>query len=129
MPLVPRDKSHPPLIRALPKDHFLKPVYQTQFTKTGKKCRVTFKLPAEVNAETAVLCGDFNEWGVDANPMKKLKEEAKEQKKLIDVTEGRKTRSIILLDSDHVVLSAVQPETINMRFLPLEEMKEEGRER
>ncbi len=60
-----------------------------------------------------------------SSPIKKIKEEAKLQKKLIDVTEGRKTRSIILLDSDHVVLSAVQPETINLRFLPLEEMKEE----
>ena len=64
-----------------------------------------------------------------SSPIKKIKDEAKLKKKLIDVTEGRKTRSIILLDSDHVVLSAVQPETINMRFLPLEEMKEEGRER
>ncbi len=64
-----------------------------------------------------------------SSPIKKIKDEAKLQKKLIDVTEGRKTRSIILLDSDHVVLSAVQPETINLRFLPVEEMKEEGRER
>ncbi|MBU0681504.1 MAG: DUF370 domain-containing protein [Proteobacteria bacterium] len=61
-----------------------------------------------------------------SSPMKKLKDEAKLQKKLIDVTEGRKTRSIILLDTDHIVLSAVQPETINLRFLPIEEMKEEG---
>jgi regulator of extracellular matrix RemA (YlzA/DUF370 family) len=48
--------------------------------------------------------------------MKKLKDEAKEQKRLIDVTEGRRTRSIIILDSNHVVLSSVQPETITMRF-------------
>lgn len=64
-----------------------------------------------------------------SSPIKKLKDEAKLQKKLIDVTEGRKTRSIILLDSDHIVLSAVQPETINQRFLPIGEMKEEERER
>ena len=63
-----------------------------------------------------------------SSPIKKLKDEAKLQKKLIDVTEGRKTRSIILLDSGHLVLSAVQPETINLRFAPLEEQKEEGRE-
>jgi len=61
-----------------------------------------------------------------SSPIKKLKDEAKLQKKLIDVTEGRKTRSIILLDTDHIVLSAVQPETINLRFLPVEDMKEEG---
>jgi extracellular matrix regulatory protein A len=53
-----------------------------------------------------------------SSPIKKLKEEAKEQKKLIDVTEGRKTRSIIILDSNHVILSAVQPETITQRFTP-----------
>jgi regulator of extracellular matrix RemA (YlzA/DUF370 family) len=61
-----------------------------------------------------------------SSPIKKIKEEAKLQKKLIDVTEGRKTRSVLLLDTDHVVLSAVQPETINLRFLPIEEMREEG---
>jgi len=53
-----------------------------------------------------------------SSPIKKLKNEAKDQKKLIDVTEGRKTRSIIILDSNHVILSAVQPETITQRFSP-----------
>ena len=51
-----------------------------------------------------------------SSPMKKLREEAKEQRRLIDVTEGRRTRSIIILDSNHVVLSSVQPETITLRF-------------
>lgn len=51
-----------------------------------------------------------------SSPIKKLKDEAKAQKKLIDVTEGRKTRSIIILDTNHVILSAVQPETVNLRF-------------
>lgn len=44
------------------------------YTKTGKQCRVTFKLPAEVEAETAALCGEFNDWNQTANPMKKLKD-------------------------------------------------------
>jgi 1,4-alpha-glucan branching enzyme len=44
------------------------------YSKTGSSCRVTFKLPAEVGAETAVLCGEFNEWNVEANPMKQLKD-------------------------------------------------------
>jgi len=56
-----------------------------------------------------------------SSPMKKIKDEAKEQKKLIDVTEGRRTRSIIILDTNHVVLSSVQPETITMRFMPATE--------
>ncbi|MDA3970173.1 MAG: DUF370 domain-containing protein [Desulfobulbaceae bacterium] len=51
-----------------------------------------------------------------SSPIKKLKDEAKAQKKLIDVTEGRKTRSIIILDTNHVILSSVQPETVNLRF-------------
>jgi len=44
------------------------------YSKTGKKCRVTFKLPAEVKAKTAVLCGEFNAWDQTANPMKQLKD-------------------------------------------------------
>jgi 1,4-alpha-glucan branching enzyme len=44
------------------------------YSKTGKICRVTFKLPADVDAETAVLCGDFNAWDTEEYPMKKLKD-------------------------------------------------------
>ena len=43
------------------------------YSSTGEVCRVTFRLPAEVNAETVALCGEFNEWDAEANPMKKLK--------------------------------------------------------
>ena len=53
-----------------------------------------------------------------SSPMKKLKDEAKRNNRLIDVTEGRRTRSIIILDSNHIVLSSVQPETITQRFAP-----------
>ncbi len=49
-------------------------------------------------------------------PMKRLKEDAKESKRLIDATQGRRTRSIIITDSNHVILSAVQAETIAQRF-------------
>jgi len=48
----------------------------------------------------------------DSAPMRRLKDEAKEQKRLLDATQGRKTRSIIITDSDHVILSAVQVETL-----------------
>ncbi|MBU0485973.1 MAG: DUF370 domain-containing protein [Proteobacteria bacterium] len=58
-----------------------------------------------------------------SSPMKKLRDEARDQKKLIDVTEGRRTRSIIILDSNHVILSSVQPETITQRFTPASEQK------
>jgi regulator of extracellular matrix RemA (YlzA/DUF370 family) len=49
-------------------------------------------------------------------PMKRLKEDAREKSRLLDATQGRRTRSIIVMDSDHVVLSAVQPETVAQRF-------------
>ena len=49
-------------------------------------------------------------------PMKRLKEEAKETGRLIDATQGRKTRAILITDSNHVILSAIQPETIVHRF-------------
>jgi regulator of extracellular matrix RemA (YlzA/DUF370 family) len=54
----------------------------------------------------------------NSSPMKKLKDEAKSNNLLIDVTEGRRTRSIIILDSNHVVLSSVQRETLTQRFMP-----------
>jgi 1,4-alpha-glucan branching enzyme len=44
------------------------------FSKTGDSCRVTFKLSSEVGAETAHLCGEFNEWSPTSHPMKKLKD-------------------------------------------------------
>jgi len=49
-------------------------------------------------------------------PMKRLKDDAREANRLIDATQGRRTRSIIITDSNHVILSAVQAETIAQRF-------------
>lgn len=49
-------------------------------------------------------------------PIKRLKDEARTQGRLIDATEGRKTRAILVTDSNHVILSAIQPETIGIRF-------------
>ena len=52
----------------------------------------------------------------DSAPVKRIIQEAKEERRLIDATYGRKTRAVIISDSDHVVLSALQPETIAHRF-------------
>jgi len=52
-------------------------------------------------------------------PMKRLKDEAKDEKRLIDATHGRRTRSIIVMDSNHIVLSAIQAETISQRYSTL----------
>jgi regulator of extracellular matrix RemA (YlzA/DUF370 family) len=54
----------------------------------------------------------------NAAPIKRLRDEAREDKRLIDATQGRKTRSVIITDSNHVILSAIQSETIALRFSP-----------
>lgn len=51
-----------------------------------------------------------------SSPMKRLREDARAEGRLIDATQGRKTRSILVTDSNHVILSAIQPETISQRF-------------
>ena len=51
-----------------------------------------------------------------SSPMRRLREDAKESRLLVDATQGRKTRSIIVADSGHVILSAIQAETISQRF-------------
>jgi regulator of extracellular matrix RemA (YlzA/DUF370 family) len=48
--------------------------------------------------------------------MKRLREEARDGKRLIDATQGRKTRSIILTDSNHVILSSIMSETVAQRY-------------
>jgi len=53
-----------------------------------------------------------------SSPMRKLRDEARQNGRLIDVTEGRRTRAIVITDSGHVILSSVQPETLTMRFQP-----------
>lgn len=52
----------------------------------------------------------------DSAPVKRLIQEAKEEKLLIDATQGRRTRAVIITDSDHVILSYLQAETILSRF-------------
>ena len=49
-------------------------------------------------------------------PMKRLKDEARKSGLLIDATEGRRTRSIVVMDSGHLVLSGIQSETITQRL-------------
>ncbi len=51
-----------------------------------------------------------------SSPMRRLREDARRDGRLIDATQGRKTRALIITDSNHVILSAVQAETIGQRF-------------
>jgi regulator of extracellular matrix RemA (YlzA/DUF370 family) len=53
-----------------------------------------------------------------SSPMRRLREEAGERGKLVDATQGRRTRSILVTDSDHVILSAINPETVAARLSP-----------
>ncbi|MDO9041836.1 MAG: DUF370 domain-containing protein [Desulfocapsaceae bacterium] len=53
-------------------------------------------------------------------PSRKLKELAKQAEKLVDATEGRRTRSMLIMDSNHLILSSVQPDTIGQRMAALE---------
>jgi len=49
-------------------------------------------------------------------PVKRLKDHARDTGKLVDATQGRRTRAVIVTDSDHVILSAVAAETITQRL-------------
>ncbi len=51
-----------------------------------------------------------------SSPMRRLREDAKLAGRLVDATQGRKTRSLVITDSNHVILSAVQAETMRQRF-------------
>ena len=52
----------------------------------------------------------------ESAPIKRIVQEARERGMLIDATYGRRTRAVIITDSDHVVLSAIQPETVSHRL-------------
>ena len=55
----------------------------------------------------------------DPLPMKRLREAALRHRKLVDATNGRRTRALIVTDSDHVILSSLQPETLIQRLQDL----------
>lgn len=61
----------------------------------------------------------------DAAPIKRIVQEARDKGMLIDATCGRRTKSVIITNSDHIVLSAVQTETIANRFNEKNEKEEE----
>jgi extracellular matrix regulatory protein A len=52
----------------------------------------------------------------DSAPIKRIIQEARDSGRLIDATYGRRTRAVIIMDSEHVILSAVQPETVANRL-------------
>ena len=65
----------------------------------------------------------------DSAPIKRIVQEAKERGMLIDASYGRATKTVILMDTDHVILSAIAPEVIYERWMgePMEQDEEEER--
>ncbi len=61
----------------------------------------------------------------DSAPIKRVVQEAKERGMLIDASYGRKTKAVILMDTDHVILSALTPETLSARFEDKTEPRED----
>ena len=62
----------------------------------------------------------------DSAPIKRIIQDARDSGQLIDATYGRRTRAVIVMDSGHVILSAIQPETVANRFVQSDEMEEEA---
>lgn len=52
----------------------------------------------------------------ESAPIKRIIQEARDEGRLIDATYGRRTRAVVIMDSDHIILSAVQPETVAHRL-------------
>lgn len=61
----------------------------------------------------------------ESAPIKRIIQEARDRNMLIDATYGRRTRAVIITDSDHVILSAVQPETVAQRLNSKDEATDE----
>ena len=61
----------------------------------------------------------------ESAPIKRLIQDSRDQGTLIDATYGRKTRAVIIMDSDHIILSAVQPETVANRFTNEEDQQQQ----
>lgn len=61
----------------------------------------------------------------ESAPIKRLVQDARDDGRLIDATYGRRTRAVLIMNSDHVILSAIQPETISARFDEKEDDEDE----
>ena len=65
----------------------------------------------------------------DSAPIKRMIQEGRDRGVLIDATYGRKTRSVVIMDSDHIILSAIQPDTVAARLNGRETAEEEENHR
>ena len=65
----------------------------------------------------------------ESAPIKRIIQDSRDRGTLIDATYGRRTRAVIIMDSDHVVLSAVQPETVANRLTEDDESEDDGKKK
>ena len=75
-----------------------------------KLINIGFGNIVSANRIVAIVCPE-------SAPIKRIIQEARDAGRLIDATYGRRTRAVIIADSDHVILSAVQPETVAHRVI------------
>lgn len=61
----------------------------------------------------------------DAAPIKRLVQSAKEAQKVIDATQGRRTKSVLIMETEQIILSAMQPDTIAKRFAASQMLEQE----
>lgn len=61
----------------------------------------------------------------DSAPIKRVIQDARDRGMLIDASFGRKTKAVILMDTDHVILSAISPETISARWMDKQDPESE----
>lgn len=62
----------------------------------------------------------------ESAPIKRIIQDARDNGRLIDATYGRRTRAVMIMDSEHVILSAVQPETVAQRLTNKDDIQDEG---
>ena len=84
------------------------------YTKSRSSCRVTFKLPSEVEAETVALLGDFNEWSADSHPLTRRKDGS--HSTTISLEAGQDYRFRYLLDNDRWINDEAADREVANRF-------------
>ena len=62
----------------------------------------------------------------ESAPIKRMIQEARDRSMLIDATYGRRTRAVLIMDSDHIILSAIQTETVANRVVDVDDEEDEG---
>ncbi len=84
------------------------------YSKTRSSCRVTFKLPADIEAETVALLGDFNEWNADSHLLTRRKDGS--HSTTVSLEAGQDYRFRYLLDNDRWVNDEAADREVANRF-------------